>query len=66
MALAVSAEPQPGVNTMHKIVEVKIEETKAVVGGTMVATPSAPVIVSGNPGIKMPSPTKPMTIADFG
>jgi hypothetical protein len=51
---------------MQKIVELKIEETKAVVGGTKIGAPSAPVVVSSNPGIKMPSPTKPMTIADLG
>jgi hypothetical protein len=32
---------------MHKIVELKIEETKAVVGGTKVG--SIPVAVSANP-----------------
>jgi hypothetical protein len=48
---------------MRKIVELKIEETKAVVGGTRIATPSAPVVVSSNPSIKLPSPTKPMTVA---
>ena len=47
MALAVSVEPQPGVKTMRKIVELKIEETKAVVGGSRFA--AATVVVSANP-----------------
>lgn len=59
MALAVSVEPQPGVKTMQKIIELKIEETKAVVGGTKIATPSVPVVVSSNP-IKLPNPNKTM------
>jgi hypothetical protein len=66
MALAVSVEPNTERRPMQKIVELKIEETKAVVGGTKIATPSAPVVVSSNPGYKLPSPTKPMTIADLG
>jgi hypothetical protein len=37
MAPAISVEPQPGVKTMRKIVELKIEETKAVIGGAKLA-----------------------------
>ena len=48
---------------MRKIVELKIEETKAVVGGTKIATPSVPVVVSSNPAGKLPSPDKSMTVA---
>jgi hypothetical protein len=47
MAPAVSVEPQPGVKTMRKIVELKIEETKAVVGGSRLA--AATVVVGANP-----------------
>ncbi len=34
---------------MRKIVELKIEETKTIVGGTKIAIPSVPVVVSSNP-----------------
>jgi hypothetical protein len=46
---------------MQNIIELKIEETKAVVGGTKAATASAPIAVSSNP-IKIPSPSKTATI----
>jgi hypothetical protein len=49
-----------------QIVELKLEETKAVVGGTKTATASAPIAVSSNPSIKVPSPAKALSIAAIG
>jgi hypothetical protein len=47
MALAVSVEPNTERRPMQKIVELKIEETKAVVGGSRLA--AATVVVGANP-----------------
>jgi predicted aspartyl protease len=50
MATAMSVEPQPGVKTMRKIVELKVEEAKAVIGGARyaasVAASSVPVVTT--------------------
>jgi len=46
---------------MRKIVELKIEETKAIVGGTKI--PSVPVVVSSNPTGKLPSVDQSMAVA---
>ncbi len=45
---------------MRKIVELKIEETKTIVGGNKIAIPSVPVVVSSNPTGKLPNMDKSM------
>ena len=56
MALEVGA-PQKGDNVMQKIVELKIEETKAVVGGNReTATTLKPPVVGILPPVVGPNP----------